>query len=863
MPLLSTEPSPELASKLYMTQKPSTTPDSPLPPNQDLRWWDWPSAVIVILLLLTASGRLVTTRWTDGLGVVLDYIVLGAILGMALGRSLYHPILVILTSLAYGVLIIPWRLGVTLTRGIGWDERIYSMVGRVKSIVGQIINQTDVTDSFLFILLMACLFWILSVNAGYVLTRYANAWRIILPAGLTVMVIHYYHNCPVVNLRQCVNIDVRHGSNFIAVYLLLSLLLLARIYYIRQTRSWRQRHTFIHSDVNFDMMRVTIIAVVILMALAWTAPAFGNKLFDDGGPLKSLNQTFHSASQFFSHVFASLRFSVGPAAEYFSKGMQLGRGSEISYTMVLQVNAPQPSSSGGNYYWQARVYDRYENGGWTSNYPFTNSVKAQEAILSTLAIKGRQVATFQFYAYKNLGLLLFPAQVVSVSRPVTVYMNRTPEGVPDVALLELENELFSGERYQVFSASSAVTERELRDAGVDYPEWVLQQYLQLPAEITPRTHALAQEISEGLTNPYDISKAITDYLRENITYSRVIPPLPVNQEILDWFLFDLKEGFCNYYASAEVILLRSLGIPARMVVGYAQGDSATAQPTPGLMPEFREPYGPQVYQVRDKDAHAWPQVYFPDIGWIEFEPTSSIRQIFRPSGEELPPSEPVTAPQLAPFVDRPTPMMDEPTPEPDSGPRDTKRTGPSTTTIVVVLASLVGLLDISILIWRIPMARWLQSYYKRWGAKPPAFIEKWAAEEILPMPARLEGGLRSIGLQPPEFLRQWALYARLNTVGRSYIEINRALRRLGALPTPDATPAERATLLTRLIPNTAAPVDSLLSEYQRGMYSPHQANPDMARTASREIRKLSYMALFARWMDRLGRPVRRRFPKTS
>jgi hypothetical protein len=845
-----------------MTQKISTS-DSPSYPVQDSRWWDWPSAILVILLMLTASGRLVTTRWTDALGVVMDYVILGAILGMALGRSQYHPILVILTSLAYGILIIPWRLGVAMSQGVNWAERVYNMVGRIKSIVEQIINQTDVTDSFLFVVLMSCLFWIISVNAGYVLTRYANAWRIILPAGLTVMVIHYYHNCPVVNLRQCVNIDVRHGSSLIAVYLLLSLLLVARIYYIRQTRSWRQRHTFIHSDVSFDLMRVTVIAVVVLMALAWTAPAFGNKLFDNGGPLRSLNQTFHSASQFFSHVFASLRFSVGPSTEYFSRGLQLGRGSEISYAMVLQVNAPQPSTTGGNYYWQARVYDRYENGGWTSNYPFTNSIKAQEAIISSPAIKGRQVATFNFYAYKNLGLLFFPGQVVSVSRPVTVHMIRTPDGFPDVSMLELANELYSGERYQVLSATSAVTIRELRDADVNYPEWVLQQYLQVPPEITPRTRALAKDITEGLTNPYEISQAITTYLRENITYSRVIPPLPANQEILDWFLFDLKEGFCNYYASAEVILLRSLGIPARMVVGYAQGDSVSPQPTPGLNLEIREPYGPQTYQVREKDAHAWPQVYFPDIGWIDFEPTSSIREIFRPSGEELPASGPVIAPQQTPFIDRPTPMMDEPTSLPDSGLHATRRTGLSATTIVVVLAVLVGLLDISILIWRIPMARWLQAYYKRWGAQPPAFIRRWAAEEILPMPARLEGGLRTIGLQPPEFLRQWALYARLNTVGRSYIEINRALRRLGAMPMPDATPAERATVLTRLIPNTAAPVDSLLSEYQRGMYSSHPADPHTARTASREIRKLSYMALFARWMDRLGRPVRRRPSKTG
>jgi transglutaminase-like putative cysteine protease len=847
-----------------MTQNNTPISSASSSPTQNSRWWDWLSAVLVILLLLTASGRLISTRWTDNLGLVMDFVILGSILGMALGRSQYHPILVILTSIAYGVMIIPWRLGATMSQGITWGERLFSMIGRIKNIVGQIVNQTDVTDSFLFIVLMGCLFWILSVNAGYVLTRYANAWRIIIPAGLTVVVIHYYHNCPVVNLRQCVNIDVRHGSSYIAVYLLLSLLLVARIYYLRQTRSWHERHTFIHSDVGFDLMRVTVIAVVVLMALAWTAPAFGNKLVENGGPLKSLNQSLHSASKFFSHVFASLRFSAGPAAEFFSQGMQLGRGSEISYAMVLQVAAPQPSPTGGNYYWQARVYDRYENGGWTSNYPYAYSVKPQESIISSLTAKGRETAAFNFYAYKNLGLIFYPAQVISVSRPVTVHSIRTPDGLPDVSLLELDKELFAGERYQVLATGSSVTVRELRKASVKYPEWVLQQYLQLPPDITPRTRELAKDITVGLTNTYDIAQAVTLYLRENITYTRIVPSIPANQEVIDWFLFDLKEGFCNYYASAEVILLRSLGIPARMVVGYAQGDTVVQQITPGIPPEYRETSGPQTYQVREKDAHAWPQVYFPDIGWIEFEPTSSIRQIFRPSGEDqsAPASGDVALP--TPFLNRPTPQLDEPTPNPDSNLGNTKgNAGPSTTAIVVTLAVLIGLLDITILLWRIPIARRLQGYYKRWGIQPPGFIRKWAAEEILPIPARIERGLRAIGFQPPEFLRQWALYARLNPVGRSYIEINRALRRLGAKPTLDATPTERATLLTSLIPNMAVPVNSLLTEYQLGLYSRHPVDPKTARLASRKIRQLSYMAIFSRWMDRLGRPVHRRTQKVG
>jgi hypothetical protein len=166
-------------------------------------------------------------------------------------------------------------------------------------------------------------------------------------------------------------------------------------------------------------------------------------------------------------------------------------------------------------------------------------------------------------------------------------------------------------------------------------------------------------------------------------------------------------------------------------------------------------------------------------------------------------------------------------------------------------------LDISILIWRIPIARRLLAYFNRWGVQPPVFLQHWAAEEMLPIAARLVGGFRNIGIQPPEFLRQWAIYARLTPVGRSYIEINRALRRLGALPSPDITPAERATILTNMIPMAADPVDSLLSEYQRGLYSSHPADSSKARLASRKIRKLSYMTLFARWMDRLGQPIRR------
>src|SRR5687767_11533052 len=82
---------------------------------------------------------------------------------------------------------------------------------------------------------------------------------------------------------------------------------------------------------------------------------------------------------------------------------------------------------------------------------------------------------------------------------------------------------------------------------------------------------------------------------------------------LEWFLFNWKSGYCNYYASAEVLMLRSLGIPARLAVGYAQG----------------EENDDGTFTVYERDAHAWPQVYFPAIGWVDFEPTASQPPIER------------------------------------------------------------------------------------------------------------------------------------------------------------------------------------------------------------------------------------------
>ena len=106
--------------------------------------------------------------------------------------------------------------------------------------------------------------------------------------------------------------------------------------------------------------------------------------------------------------------------------------------------------------------------------------------------------------------------------------------------------------------------------------------------------------------PYDRAVAIETALRR-LPYTLNVPTPPAGREVTSWFLFDLKQGYCDYFATAMVVLARLNGIPARLAIGYSMGQ---------LDPERGE------YVVTEMDAHSWPELYFPGQGWIPFEPTS-------------------------------------------------------------------------------------------------------------------------------------------------------------------------------------------------------------------------------------------------
>jgi hypothetical protein len=139
--------------------------------------------------------------------------------------------------------------------------------------------------------------------------------------------------------------------------------------------------------------------------------------------------------------------------------------------------------------------------------------------------------------------------------------------------------------------------------------------------VPERVGRLAERITRNASNPYDKVKAIERWLSDNYRYRIDSPVPPEGRDAVDHFLFETDVGFCEQFASATAIMLRTLGIPARVVVGF----------TPGNLSEFTG-----FYNVRASDAHMWVEVYFDTLGWYEFDPTFAVPLASFDLGETIP-----------------------------------------------------------------------------------------------------------------------------------------------------------------------------------------------------------------------------------
>ena len=272
-----------------------------------------------------------------------------------------------------------------------------------------------------------------------------------------------------------------------------------------------------------------------------------------------------------------------------SSGDRVGIQGSISLSPEVRFTVESNQSS----YWRAAAYDRYTGEGWVrtgDTSPYDGSLAGPPG--NTTTIEQR------FKAEANVNLLLAAWKPVSVE-------GSAAEGasVTNLGGLQPDDQLNPGDTYSVVSRQPSATPEELRTAGQEYPDGLTERYTALPESTPDRVERRTARITANADNPYDTARTIERWLERTKGYSLNISRPDGN--IADAFLFEMNRGYCVYFATTMIAMLRAQDIPARFVTGYTDGQRVAEDK----------------WVVRGYDSHAWVEAYFPNVGWVRFDPT--------------------------------------------------------------------------------------------------------------------------------------------------------------------------------------------------------------------------------------------------
>lgn len=288
----------------------------------------------------------------------------------------------------------------------------------------------------------------------------------------------------------------------------------------------------------------------------------------------------------------------------FSDVVDLRARGQLSNDIAFRVRSSQASL------WRAEVFDTFDGGRWTigdtatTTLPTlggTGSASVPPSGEGTLVPTTRLTQTF--YIASPQPNVLFAAY-----RPEEIYFPSGGLRVDRYDSVRSPIFLDSGMVYSVVSNVPITDPATLRGAGpLQIP--ANDPYLQVEDSLPGRVADLASRITDGQATEYDKVIAIQSWIAANTQYDLSVARDPAGVDTVDRFLFVTRRGFCEQIASAMAVMLRTQGIPTRLVTGYGPG---TWNPLTGY------------YEVKQSDAHAWLEVYYPGIGWVPYDPTFGV-----------------------------------------------------------------------------------------------------------------------------------------------------------------------------------------------------------------------------------------------
>jgi transglutaminase-like putative cysteine protease len=719
------------------------------------------------LLVLPAPLSIRDAAWVPNLEPIPGLAVAGLLVGYVLERTRIPGVFGNLLAVGLGIESIAWVYA-SAVPGNSLGERVATLLGRLGNWLDLVVTGGVSNDPLVFALAMSALAWVIGQVTAWLLFREGAPWLGLALNGVALLMNLSYASASLVSY---VTWFVIAGCFALTVHQL-----------ARRQELWRRAQLNVHPRVVLNVLLGTAVAASALLSIAWalpssvTSPQLAVEWTRATSPWQSLESEF-------DRWFAALSGS-GRTARGLSFGRTLApRGSfDLGDTPVLQVRPSDPSR---RLYLRATTADRYAGQAITSSETSTSPFDANADLLSADSLPdGRTTIQTIVRVLASRTSVAFGSEApVRFSLPTEVEVRgNVPQ---DVATIRLDSPIQQNQDYAVASAISVATIQDLRAASEDYPDWVRTRYLQLPRGVPRRVIDFAHTQTEGAASAFDKAASLESYLRTSFTYSTHVPEVPQGRDWVDYFLFDSKQGYCDYFATALTVLLRIEGIPARVASGFAPGD-------------LDESSG--AYVVRENHAHSWVEVYFPRYGWIIFEP-SAIRPIPERAEQAPPPAPSLQAPQSQPA------STGELTPE------------------------------------ELDELRGLRESGSRTGQRP--FLTTWPGILILLFLGSLFlAGLGLGGLT----LVWWRKLSALAVYQRPYAQLVQLGRWFGLVrPAPSDTPYEVAGALSRQLPSARPTVDRLTSAYVESTYAnrPPTANPWPEWLATRRnlIRELAVRRL--------------------
>ena len=276
-------------------------------------------------------------------------------------------------------------------------------------------------------------------------------------------------------------------------------------------------------------------------------------------------------------------------SESMSPGMisSLAQSDDIAFRVkFIDPMPPQPML-----YWRAAVLENFDGRNWTQQPQ--GALPADSLRIPSDAPLTRYQVTLEPHGRRWLFALEVPVALPQLAGNPAMLVN-------DFQLLATQR-ISTRVRYDVTSATRFLMAPQA-------PRDALAASLEVPPEFNPATAALARRFRQQSDDPLQIVKAVLQYFHtEQFSYTLTPPPLGRNS--VDEFLFTTRAGFCEHYAAAFVVLMRDMGIPARVVTGYQGGER---NPVDGFV------------EIRQSDAHAWAEIWLPQRGWIRVDPTAAV-----------------------------------------------------------------------------------------------------------------------------------------------------------------------------------------------------------------------------------------------